>query len=274
VRWTRSTIATRRHNARLPADAPTLNFYPGRPQTKAVLFVVATRLGLRIGHVPDGPGQTIAWDPGSWFDPRAAARLPADAINGRCLDVSKSTVDRLWHELAGYGVSVDPLATAGPIVVKSERNGTHDGELVMGPLPARRAGFVYQRLIDGRRDGQVYATRATVIDGRLVLAYEKWRPHPNWFHGGSVVAPAAPAELWSVAEIELIARFCRAIGLDYGDVDVLRETASGRIYVVDANRTPIRPIGLPAEHDRRLFATLADAFAEMLAARQSRRSER
>jgi hypothetical protein len=273
-RWTISTIHARRHNARLDADALTLNFFPGRPQPRALMFGIVRRLGLRFGYTPGGAGLTMAWDAGAWFDEDAARRLPADAINGRCLDVSKSTVDRLWAEIAGYGVTVDPLLTDGPIVIKSELNGTHDGQLVMGPLAARQSGYVYQRLIDGRRDGQVYATRATIMGERIALAFEKWRPQPNWFHGGSVVAPVAPAQLWSADEMALILRFCAAIGLDCGDVDVLRETCSGRIYVVDANRTPIRPIGLPLEHDDLVYSTLADAFAGFLAERQRGRSAR
>jgi hypothetical protein len=269
--WLAATAFARRHNAALPADAPLLRFYPGRPQPRAQIRSVVERLGLRIAFAPDGraPGVTLAWDSGSWFDPRAARRLPPDALNARCLDVSKSTVDRLWQQVAGYGVTVDPLTTSGPIVVKSELNGTHDGELLMGPLPARRAGHVYQRLIDGRRDGRVYATRAIIVGRGIALGLEKWRPYPNWFHGGSVVTPAEPAELWSADEMALIMRLCAAIGLDYGEVDVLREAATGLIYVIDVNRTPIRPIGLGPEHDERVYSTLAAAFAELYAERSS-----
>jgi hypothetical protein len=190
-----------------------------------------------------------------------------------CLDVSKSTVDRVWHELAGYGVTVDPLVTDGPIVIKSELNGVHDGRLVMGPLPAREPGLVYQRLIDGRRDGQVYATRVAVVGDQMPIAFEKRRPYPNWFHGGSVVTPARPADLYSTDEMALVRDFARAIGMDYGEIDVLRETSSGRIYVVDANRTPIRPIGMAAEHDERVLAALSEAVALLFDARRYSRSE-
>lgn len=260
VHWLRTTRQVRAYNRALSATAPTLSLYPGRPQPKASILRIAQRLGLRIGFSPNAEGAVIAWDDGAYFDPKAARRLPAAAINGRCLDVSKSTVDRLWAEVAGYGVSVDPLVTEGPIVVKSERNGTNDGELVMGPLARRRDGYVYQRLIEGVRDGRVYNTRALVMGDQIPLAVEKWRPLPNWFHGGTVVEPAAPADLWSADEMDLILRFCAAIRLDYGEVDVLRDNSTDRIFIIDANRTPIRPIGLDARHDDKIYGVMAEAF--------------
>ena len=61
-------------------------------------------------------------------------RLPANAINGRCLDISKSRVQRIWHEVAGRSVAVDPRTYDGQIVMKPEENGRHGGRVVPGPL--------------------------------------------------------------------------------------------------------------------------------------------
>jgi hypothetical protein len=36
------------------------------------------------------------------------------------------------------------------------------------------------------------------------------------------------------------------------------------IYVVDANRTPVRPKGLHERHDDAWFGPITDAFAELL----------
>ena len=35
--------------------------------------------------------------------------------------------------------------------------------------------------------------------------------------------------------------FCRTIGLDMGEIDVLRDNATGRIYIVDVNSMPFGP---------------------------------
>lgn len=42
-------------------------------------------------------------------------------------------------------------------------------------------------------------------------------------------------------EAELLLRLCRALGLDYGELDVLRDVEDGKLYVVDVNNTPWAP---------------------------------
>jgi hypothetical protein len=65
----------------------------------------------------------------------------------------------------------------------------------------------------------------------------------------------------------VLLRFCAAIALDYGELDVLRDNDSGRIYVVDANRTPIRPRGLAAADEDAAFGPLAAALQARLGRR-------
>jgi hypothetical protein len=65
-------------------------------------------------------------------------------------------------------------------------------------------------------------------------------------------------------ECAQLARFADLIGMDYGELDVLRANDSGLIYVVDANRTPVRPAGLAPEHDEAWFGPIAQAFAELI----------
>ena len=156
-----------------------LNFWPMRPQPIAPIFEIMDRLGLRVGFTPRDDQPTIAWETGTWFAPGAARRLPANAINARCLDVSKSLVADTWARVAGYPLAVDPLATHGPLVEKPQENARHGGRIVLGPLARRRPGYVYERLVDCRVDGQIRQLRVVVMGPRLCLAYEKWRPEPE-----------------------------------------------------------------------------------------------
>jgi len=264
-RWVVATRGAARHNARLPADAPVLNFWPLRPQPIAPIFQIMDRLGLRAGFAPRADQPTIAWETGTWFPPRGPARLPANAINARCLDVSKSRVADAWAEVAGYPLAVDPLTTSGTLVEKPEENARHGGRIVTGPLARRRRGFVYQRLVDCRIDGQIHQLRVVVTGTNLALAYEKWRPEPEWFTGTRLSVPRTPDELFSAAEQALLLSFTRAMHLDYGELDVLRDEINGLIYVVDANRTPTRPHNLPQRDWPRVYDTQAAAFRELLA---------
>lgn len=258
----------RHHNAGLPAEAPVLNFYPMLPTNRVHMRKILDRLGLRIGTTVGPPGATIAWDTGTGFSRRAAARLPSNAINARCLDISKSHVDRTWAAVCGYSIEIDPLITDGPIVVKSELNGRHDGRVMQGPLSGRRRGYVYQRYVDAIDDGKILELRTGLIGGDIPGVIQKWRPPYNWrsYTGRSAVQLAT--DVYSAEEIRQLIAFAGLMGLEYGELDVLRDKGNGRIYVLDANRTPYGPPKLlaAAEADR-AADLMAEAFARLLAGR-------
>ena len=266
-RWVNATRGNARHNARLPKDAPVLNFYPMRPQPHAPICEIMRRLGLRIGYTPGAGQATIAWHVGTWLTGRAVERLPPDAINGRCRDISKSRVAEAWELVAGYPLAVDPLTTSGPMVVKPEANARQGGRIIEGPLDQRQSGKVYERLIDARPPGrpdQIRPLRAVVMGPRVVLVYEKWRAFPKWFKGTDLTIARAPADLLSEAEQALLVRFAAEIGMDYGELDVLRDADSDLIYVVDANRTSSAPINLPPEQIEDAYGPMTEAFGALV----------
>ena len=225
-------------------------------------------MGMRIGTQPQ-PGQpAIAWDTGTWFSEAAQRRLPPDAINARCLDISKSVVDRTWASVAGYSVEVDPLTFEGPIVVKTEVNGRHDGRIVHGPLAARRAGRVYQRFVDAVDGAELLDLRTTVIGGEIVLLIRRHRSRTRWYKDSSRNALADPTAEFSPLEQSQILEFTALLGMDYWELDVLRDTGSGRIYVLDANRTPYGPARSESNPlAKGTTIVMAEAFSHLLATR-------
>jgi len=78
----------------------------------------------------------------------------------------------------------------------------------------------------------------------------------------AVTVPAPIDGLFSADEQRLMLEFARRIGMDYGELDVLRDKETTDIYVVDANRTPVRPKGLDPKYDEAWFGPITDAFAE------------
>ena len=76
-------------------------------------------------------------------------------------------------------------------------------------------------------------------------------------------------DCFSPDEIDKLLRFCAAMNLDYGELDVLRHKADGRIYVVDVNTTPD---GHPLEQmdepiNRESIRRRAEALEALIAAR-------
>jgi hypothetical protein len=258
----------------LPLAAPALNFWPQRPQPIAPICRILERLGMRIAFEPRADQPMIAWETDTWFAPRLARRLPDDAINGRCLDVSKSRVAGAWAKVSGYPLAVDPTQTHGPMVEKPEENARHGGRLVDGPLARPRRGHVYQRLVDSRIGDQIHQLRAIVMGGAIVLAYEKWRPDPMWFTGTQLTVPHAASEIFSAPEQALVLAMAAEMGVDYAEIDVLRDEPTGLIYVVDVNRTPARPHNLPEADQKKVYDIQAEGFLDLLRVTKSRWEEK
>ncbi|HET6971577.1 MAG TPA: hypothetical protein VFH92_10665, partial [Phenylobacterium sp.] len=146
----------------------------------------------------------------------------------------------------GYPLSIDPETSRGLAVEKGEINGVHDGRLVSTPMP-RRPGRTYQRLIDNVEDGRAVDLRTPVVGGKPVVVFIKRRPVADRFanHNESV-SLARPQDVFSGEEIEKLSAFAAAMRLDWGGLDVLRDRATGRLYVVDVNKTDMGPpIALP-----------------------------
>lgn len=264
-RWASAVRFARRHNRHLPADAPAVSFYPMRIGPAAALAHVLARLDVRIAEFGSPVDLVIAWETGTWLPARVADRLPSLALNRRCTDISKTVVDRAWAEVSGHSISVDPLTWDGPLVVKPVANGVRGGRIVAGPLVARRPHVVYQRLVDCRVDGRVHTLRPIVFEGRMLVVYEKWRAATDWFSGPEEVALRQPDDVFSAPEQGWLLRFAEALGLDYGELDVVRDSATGLIYAVDANRTPIRPRGLERRDEDAAFGPLTAALASRIA---------
>lgn len=164
-------------------------------------------------------------------------------FNGACTDISKSHVAEVFADVFGYPLTLDPTRSHGPIVEKAETNGAHDGGVVLAPL-APRPGYTYQRLIDTTdSDGMAHDLRTPCVDGAPVVVWEKTKPARSRFsiHNSRAIL-RDPSSVYSAAELEQIRRFTARMGLDWGGLDILRDRADGRLYIVDVNKTDLGPV--------------------------------
>jgi glutathione synthase/RimK-type ligase-like ATP-grasp enzyme len=83
------------------------------------------------------------------------------------------------------------------------------------------------------------------VGGEPVVVFVKRRPKDQRFANfNTSVQLADPAKVFTAAEREKIAAFAAAMNLDWGGLDVLRDRESGRIYIVDVNKTDMPPLAL------------------------------
>ncbi len=224
-----------------PRPRRTLSFIPDIPRAWYLLGGAAIWAGFDIA------GRTDDADAVFYFDDSTTGAPPPSAITRRfnhaCTDISKSHVARVFEEVFGYPLTVDPLRETGEVIEKPERNGVHGGRIVMAPhIP--RPGYTYQRVVDTQGDdGCCRDLRTPTCAGRPVLVWIKTKTPDGRFSINNRKAKLAdPADIYSPDELNRIRMFCARMGLDWGGLDILRDRGDGRIYIVDVNKTDLGPV--------------------------------
>lgn len=253
--------------ARLTRPGPRVWFTPHRPRPWYLVWAAMAWGGARIAASPDRA------DAAMYFEDSALGLAPntgpARRFNYACTDVTKSHVGKVFEETFGYPLAVDPALVSGPVVEKGEDNGVHDGRIVQAPCRAL-PGKTYQRLIDNSSvalgEDYVDDLRTPCVAGAPVLVFIKRRHKTDRFanHNSSVTL-VTPDSVFSADEIAAIGRFCAAMRLDWGGLDILRDRDSGRLYIVDVNKTDMGPpIALPLSAKLTATRLLADAFLRLI----------
>ncbi len=245
---------------------PAIWFAPDRPRPWYLIWAAAAWSGIRIANSPD---EAIA---SFYFEDATFAQPPrpwhSRASNYGCADVSKSRVAEVFEQVFGYPLSVDPTQGPGPCVEKGEANGAHDGRVVERPLKAR-PGRVYQRLVDNTDGVDAIDLRTPFVGGRPVLVFVKRRPVARRFANfNTSVSLKRPQDVFSRRETEQLSAFAHAMRLDWGGLDVLRDAATGRLYVVDVNKTDMPPLALPFIQKIAAVARLGRALRQLVEERQ------
>lgn len=242
-----------------------LGIVPRVPLPLYTIWGVAQILGLKL--VPRPCAKTLLWLDLTKILPERTSEASLRYINGNCLDISKTKVGEVFGTVFGRALAVDPTTYGGLLVEKSETNGVHDGRIVKGPLTEAKEGCSYQRFVDNTTgEGYVEDLRVLIVGNTLPLVYRKRRLATRRFESSSITAHVElPDQVFSTTEQEQILSFSRVLGLDFGELDVLRDKESQEIYIVDANKTSISPpISMSYENRLKALHLTADAFQKEL----------
>jgi hypothetical protein len=244
-------------------------FHPTRPPPTHVLEHVRQHAGWDVASSAETADWCVLYQDATWVtlpDDDPYAEVAPTWINGRCRDISKRKVEQVFADVFGYPLAVDPLTYQGICLRKSNRNYVKNVTMVQCPIPVaeRNEELVYERVVDSRVPGLgTIELPAYVVEGEVVSTLNVIRP--DWISAGTYVdgaldtAVVYPTSIYSEQELAQIARFCAAMGLDYGKLDIIRDNADQRIYILDANTTP----GFGPRHPRPkqfLVHQLAQAF--------------
>jgi hypothetical protein len=241
-------------------------FTPDRPRPWYVVWSAATLAGAKFVRKPEEADAVF------WFEDvtlGAPPRVPGHRVlNAGVPDISKTNVAETFGRIAGYDLRLDPTTHQGPAVEKSELNGKHDGRMVQCPTAAQ-PGRSYQRFIDSSDGMTAYDYRTTIINRRPQFVLVKTKPATNRFSIHNVTVRFHELDrVFSKTEVELLTRFAEEMELDWGAFDVLRDRNTGRIYVVDVNKTDTGPaVDLSFRCREKLKRAISWAFFEMVAER-------
>ncbi len=229
-----------------PQSPPfTIAFTPERARPWYLIWAVSRAAGARFTKDAAHADVVMHFEDATYSlnSPPSRVRRDAKLINFGCSDVSKTRVAQACEQAFGSPLAVDPTTYVGAAVEKSEINAAHDGRIVQCPI-VPVAGKVYQRVIDNRGldPDLVDDLRTCTIGGEAVCVFIKRRPVTKRFlNTNTEVLLRKPDDVFSPDELAQIAAFTRDIGLDWGGVDVLRNKADGRLFIVDANKTDMGP---------------------------------
>lgn len=202
----------------------------------------------------------------------AAEALPqsvkAVRVNDKVTDISKAHVGDVFKAVFGYDIAIDPAVYTGKAVEKSDENGVHDGRIITCPIPKSemKPGFIYQRFIDSSFSGDTSEDlRIACVFGQIAAVFHKHKAFDKIFTTSYLNTTVHTAQAcFSPEELGLITIFCDQMGLDFGAIDVMRDKADGKIYIVDVNKTCMPVLSLPPKDQYRSLKMIAKSFEKNL----------
>ncbi len=245
-------------------------FFPKKPRSYYAIWPVCQLADVKIVDRPEEADLHFYFEDREFRTGPMRAPTSKAAFNVGCYDIRKSVVSRVFEEVFGYSLLIDPGTHRGLAVEKSEANGKHDGIIVSCPVAAPRSDRVYQRLVDNTFDGREFIDiRTPVVGGKAPFVYLKRRTRDLRFSNENHRVDLTPVDaMLSKSEQAQIAEFTRAMALDFGGLDVLRDRQNGRIYIVDANKTDMGPPSALSGDDKlKAMRGIADAFADLVDSR-------
>lgn len=232
--------------------------YPHLPSSKSQIYKIAQHLKLSLtNNLKAAKEKDIVIYYEYATDMVDFDHLPTrKVINSALRTISKDAVNDFFQQAFGYTSLVDPLTFEGKCVEKGIINATHSGEIVECPLTTVKKDHIYQVLIDNTlENGSVQDIRVPIFGKVIDIVLLKHRAVEERFETSSTQTIIKKTEeILTKEEIQNINKFVQLMHLEYGELDVLRDKTTNKIYIVDVNNTPHYPRG--SQSDKEVTETI------------------
>lgn len=219
-------------------------FLPDYPDKE---FYTIVAIFMRLGYFATSDPQSdfdfgFCWQDSTRLEPQPVLENVArqkPVLNLECRDISKRRVEEVFSRIFGYTSFIDPTVGKGRIVQKFDENAL-GGQVVERPLAKTDPKFIYQKLLDSSRGDAMVEYRVPIVPGSVPLVYTELKdlPTKRIKTRKQSIEISEPARIFSPDELGQISEFCAQMGLDFGELDIIRANDDGKIYILDANKTP------------------------------------
>jgi hypothetical protein len=219
-------------------------FYPDLPSPSYAIFSICLFLNARMTQNIKDADLVVRWKDQSLYSlPEQIVSLldVKKTINLKCDNIKKLYLDEVFHDVFGYSTRVDPLRHTGECVKKSDFNAKHDGQVINCPIEEVEPDFIYQLKLNNEVPGTSYVMdlRTYVFGDTIPYVRLTYKPKESRFGANFVDAEILDtSKVFTSDEVELILRLCRRMGLDYGELDIIRHRDDGKLFILDTNNTP------------------------------------
>ena len=179
-------------------------------------------------------------------------------INFFLKDTSKDFVAKSMEEHFGYTFKINPKTFNGYCIAKHNGNGTKSCFFLKCPINADEVfhDHCYQKIINysSKSDSStLYELRVPIFKNMIPFTFFKTRNKGLRFTSKNKSMDIVPATAHlSEQECQDIIMYCQKIGLEYGEIDILRSDDDGKIYIIDVNNTPWWPPNKLGDIDRNI----------------------
>ena len=241
---------------------------------KSTTYFMLRKAGVEMSNKLNGK-----YDVGIYWDPRMDInkQTPKLKQNGKkiklinlfLVDTAKGFVAESFETHFGYGYKVDPTTFNGYCISKHNGNGTKSCFFLKCPIEANDIfkDHSYQQIIDytDKKDpNTLYELRIPIVGGIIPCVLFKTRNRGLRFTSKNrSIQIVNPLKYLTEQECQKIITYCRYIGLEMGEIDVLRSHEDGQIYIIDVNNTSWWPPNKLGDVDRNIVLNLMwNAFLE------------
>ena len=175
-----------------------------------------------------------------------------------CNNTRKSHVAKIHKKIFGYNADVNK-GYKGIILKKSELQYQRNEIFVNKVIPDKDSH--HMKYFDTLNNGYYNSYRIPYFDGDIPCVVNIKRKDPFDRKSRTKLVIKNKTQWFHPKEIALIKKFCRFIGLDYGELDVLRDLKGNRIYIIDVNDKPGFAMLGQSERVKKIFT---NAFKQMI----------